>query len=131
MDNYMSARTPFIVVGDTVVVMPDDFRGDRASTWAKEKLRLSEADYYTAIRGYFMKDVIQFFSGGTSYSPSIHITNAIVEAACSAYRGKFPDESPYPSIYNGVRIGDVGDVWPPILAWINGRWYYVQEVGAP
>lgn len=118
-------RYGFIVVGESVVTMERDRRDIATAEWANQVLGVDQSDLIITTRGYITPDRIQFFTN--DYTTDTSVTADIVDAAYAAYMRLFgcdKDEALTVPVFNGVKVGKVGETWPPYLVWkpADKRW---------
>lgn len=118
-------RFGFIVIGENLVVMDRRDREMTTADWANQVLGIDQADLIITTRGYITPDRIQLFTN--DYTTDTSVTNRIVSNAYEAYARVFgcdKDEAMTVPVFNGVRVGKVGEEWPPCLVWkpAEKRW---------
>lgn len=122
-------RYGFCVISGKVLVMNPEDRSKDTMDWMANTLFLNRDAIATMVRGYFLRDRIQFFTGYyyTCHDVTEDIIMDAVACHASIYGLPLPTSLATP-IYNGVCSGNVGDTWPPILKWdIDiGRWEVIK-----
>ena len=112
--NFHLNRVPFAWLNNHLVIMENPDTRDHQH-WLCEDYHLSESEFEQTRRGYIMQGKIQFFIG-SGFRPMDLSTNPIeildLDELLSIHNRLF---SPgVVKLYNGVHIGKIGDVWPPI-----------------
>lgn len=118
-------RYGFLKIGDSVIVMRPQDRILHTKTWAIEIVGIDPTDFQYVTRGYFNKDRIQFFIDDYTTDTDIDgdLIHEVIYARGDAYG--IDDERIFDvPVYNGVRKGEVGEVWSPCLKYnpSSGRW---------
>lgn len=120
MANIFNAdRFGFVVIGDKPIVMKRNNREMSTRDWANRVLGIDQGDLPYCTRGYITRnDRIQFFTDDYTTDPGVDAD--MVERAYEAYMELFGVtrlEVLAIPVFNGVRVGKVGEQWPPCLAW--------------
>lgn len=105
-------RYGFGVIGNKLVIMQDEHREMKTKDFLDQVCGMD----YTSIRGYITRDRIQFFDGG--YGTSEDVTQEMMDAALNTYMRLYEAtlaEAVAVPVYNGVRKGEEGVQWPPVL----------------
>lgn len=109
---FDTSRYGFTAIGDTLLIMRPEDRHMQTKAWLEDKCELTYSDLY----GYITRDRIQFFDGDYETTPDV--TTDLVNAAFNAYIRLFGatyNEAIVVPVYNGVRKGEDGVQWPPVL----------------
>ena len=111
--DFHKNRYAFAFMNNTIVFNnnPNDDRDHQH--WLLDEFGISPVEFENIPRGYMKKDRIQLFVG-SNFSPidkSI-LTRENISILLAAHHKRYA--SKVVPIYNGVRIGKVGDIWPPV-----------------
>lgn len=111
--DFHKNRYAFAFMNNTIIFNnnPNDDRDHQH--WLLDEFGISPVEFENIPRGYMKKDRIQLFVG-SNFSPidkSI-LTRENISILLAAHRKRYA--SKVVPIYNGVRIGKVGDIWPPV-----------------
>lgn len=80
--------------------------------WLKEDYNINTETFETMVRGYVMKDKIQFYTGSDFKDTEIsHIDKNVFKELLTKAEEIFKSE--HTRIFNGVNIGKVGEIWTP------------------
>lgn len=80
--------------------------------WLKEDYNIDVETFETMVRGYVMKDKIQFYTGSDFKDTEIsHIDKNVFKELLMKAKEVFKSE--HTRIFNGVNIGKVGEIWTP------------------
>ena len=118
-------RYGFIAIGESIIAMERGCRDMATADWANQVLGVDQTDLIITTRGYITPDRIQFFTN--DYTTDTSVTAELVEAAYATYMqiygGDKSDAMTVP-VFNGVKVGKVGETWPPCLVWkpADKRW---------
>lgn len=115
-NEFHQQRQIFCIAGGSIY-FADPFTTEDHFEWMSRTMGMDKDEYETTIRGYIMKDRIQFFIG-TAHSavPDIlsRITIKEIDILAKKYAQVFRDEIDTDTsikICNGVSIGEIGKQW--------------------
>lgn len=115
-NEFHQQRQIFCIAGGSIY-FADPFTTEDHFEWMSRTMDMDKDEYETTIRGYIMKDRIQFFIG-TAHSaiPDIlsRITIKDIDILAKKYAQVFSDEIDTDTsikICNGVSIGEIGKQW--------------------
>lgn len=116
-ENFHLNRLPFAWVKGVLTFNenPDDDRDHQH--WLLEDLGIPVEEWETTPRGYIKEGRIQFLIG-SRFRPITaqdmpNVSKADFQRILNKHWAMFPAEKGC-HVYNGVRVGKIGELWPPI-----------------
>ena len=106
-------RYAFVIINGQVVYN-DNQNDDRDHQhWLLEDYGISIEQFEKLPRGYMMEDRIQFFVG-SSFKPieDTKLIDSVITSLVDRHINKYGRTKV--GIYNGVRVGNIGEIWKPI-----------------
>ena len=132
IDFYTGNRTPFVVLGRTLVVHPVLCPVETCKDWVNREFGISNEKWESLIRGCIMRDTVEFFTG-SNYTKVDTIPRELIIEAITRHRSIY---GLYPiHLYSGVVPGTKGTIWKPlsihdeylssvIQGWADGKGIY-------
>lgn len=112
--NFHKSRYAFAWINGKLIFndKPDDDRPHEE--WMQEDYGLTVEEYEKANRGYMLPTHIQLFKG-SSFSPidTREISVSDFTHLCKVHGERYGTAEV--EVRNGVKIGKIGEVWPPLL----------------
>lgn len=106
-------RTMFVIFYGNLIVAPDGCT-DSHQEWLNKLLdaRSAESAYLYCPRGYALDDRVVFYTGGGAHEGGEEMKKIaeLYHARIAAYRKCNPDYE----VWVGVKVGKVGEEWPPL-----------------
>lgn len=110
---FHKKRYPFIWINGKLT-FNDNMNDDRDHQhWVCEDYGISVEEFEKSPRGYMLPGRIQLFIGSDfSCIPLHQIEFDDIDHLISVHKSLYPDTA-Y-QIFNGVKVGKIGEIWPPI-----------------
>lgn len=115
-EKFHKSRIAFAWVNGELVLNDNDEDDRDHQHWLMEDYGISIEEFEKLPRGYMIRDKIQLFTGSTFArieDKDLRLPMADILRLRDIYKKKFPN-SVSVWIYNGVRVGKVGEIWIPI-----------------
>jgi len=110
---FHKMRLPFIWIDGLLLFNMNETDDRDHQHWVLEDFGITPEKWEKLPRGYILPGRIQFFEG-SHFKPTDMASLAKDVPKVIDWYHKLHDE-PY-SMYNGVVVGKVGDVWPPMFS---------------
>lgn len=117
---FTASRRNFVIVGSNPVMQPADSKVC-TRLWMEQDLRIRQPRFEQVLRGYMSAERLQFYTG-SDYGIATQITDEMLERCVTTY-GKLYGHAPK-LIGNGCWVGSEGEVWKPVLKYIDGGWHF-------
>lgn len=115
-EKFHKSRIAFAWVKGELLVNDNDEDDRDHQHWLMEDHGISIEEFEKLPRGYMIHDKIQLFTGSTFArieDKDLRLPMADILRLRDIYKKKFPDAGSV-WIYNGVVVGNVGEIWPAI-----------------
>lgn len=110
---FHKKRIPFIIKNDTIIVNNNKEDDRDHQHWVLEDFNIGVEEFEKIPRGYMLPDRVQLFIGsGFEAIDDIILTNKLIDELIDIHFKIF-GKSNF-NIYNGVKIGKIGDIWKPL-----------------
>lgn len=108
------SRLPFAFLNNDLVMNQNRSDDRDHQHWLTEDYGLSLQQFEVTPRGYITEGRIQFFVGSDFRPMDMNsISDLDIAKLMAQHKCMYPDTHSC-NIYNGVKVGKIGEIWPPI-----------------